>query len=204
MTSFCWRSTNLDKALVWFSRSVVLEATVHGVRTGHAPHGAWDRHHSCEFASEKSIPGAVFTTCCQTREATEFASSFQEPWWQLLCVLMAVLCLSPYETKMSVLNSLTVTNCIGQGFHEKLQFLTSKQIHLPLWILQVLCRVQRQVLNELISSHFNPVLILKKNKLNSVVWVPDRTIPTERPSLVGEVSATWSAWRIPTAVLSAF
>jgi hypothetical protein len=33
-------------------------------------------------------------------------------------VLMAVLCLSPYETEMSVLNFLTVTNCIGQDFHE--------------------------------------------------------------------------------------
>jgi hypothetical protein len=44
--------------------------------------------------------------------------------------------------------------------------------------------------------------VLKKN---SMVWVRERTIPTERPSLVVEVIAnflriegsTWSAWRIP-------
>jgi hypothetical protein len=49
---------------------------------------------------------------------------------------------------------------------------------------------------------------LKKTKLNSMVWVRERTIPIERPPLVGEVianflrmeGATWSAWRIPTAV----
>jgi hypothetical protein len=47
-------------------------------------------------------------------------------------------------------------------------------------------------------------------KLNSVAWVRERTIPTERPPLVGEVSvnffriqsAAWSAWRIPPAVIS--
>jgi hypothetical protein len=48
---------------------------------------------------------------------------------------------------------------------------------------------------------------LKKKKLNSVVVVRKRTIPTERPPLVDEVSANlrvegvaWSAQRIPTAV----
>jgi hypothetical protein len=47
---------------------------------------------------------------------------------------------------------------------------------------------------------------------NSMVSVRKQTIPTERPPLVSEVSAnflriegaTWSAWRIPTAVFSAF
>jgi hypothetical protein len=47
---------------------------------------------------------------------------------------------------------------------------------------------------------------------NSMVWVRERTIPTERPPIVGEVisnfmgikTATWSAWRIPTAVFSGF
>jgi hypothetical protein len=47
-----------------------------------------------------------------------------------------------------------------------------------------------------------------KLKLNSVAVVRKRTIPTERPPLVGEVSANllrvdgsaWSAQRIPTAV----
>jgi hypothetical protein len=50
------------------------------------------------------------------------------------------------------------------------------------------------------------------HKLNSVVWVRERTIPTEWPPLVGEVianflrieGATWSAWRIPTAIFSVF
>jgi hypothetical protein len=47
-----------------------------------------------------------------------------------------------------------------------------------------------------------------KTKPNSVALVRKRTIPTERPPLVGEVIAnlwriegvTWSAQRIPTAV----
>jgi hypothetical protein len=47
--------------------------------------------------------------------------------------------------------------------------------------------------------------------INSVVRVRKKTIPTERPQLVGEVranvlrieGATWSAWRIPTVVISA-
>jgi hypothetical protein len=45
-----------------------------------------------------------------------------------------------------------------------------------------------------------------------MVWVRERTIPIERQPLVGEVianvlrieGATWSAWRIPTAVFSVF
>ena len=37
-------------------------------------------------------------------------------------------------------------------------------------------------------------------KKNSVALVRKRTIPTERPPPVGEVSVTWSAQRIPTAV----
>jgi hypothetical protein len=49
-------------------------------------------------------------------------------------------------------------------------------------------------------------------KKNSMVWVRERTIPTERSPLVGEVianflrieGATQSAWRIPTAVFSVF
>jgi hypothetical protein len=47
---------------------------------------------------------------------------------------------------------------------------------------------------------------------NTVAWVSERTIPTELPPLVGEVSANfwgqrgveWSARRIPTAVISDF
>jgi hypothetical protein len=56
------------------------------------------------------------------------------------------------------------------------------------------------------------ILLFNKTKLNSIVWVRGRTIPTERPLFVGEVivnflrieGATWSAWRIPTAVFSVF
>jgi hypothetical protein len=43
-----------------------------------------------------------------------------------------------------------------------------------------------------------------------MVWVRERTIPTKRPQLVGEVianflrkeGATWLAWQIPMAVFS--
>jgi hypothetical protein len=55
-------------------------------------------------------------------------------------------------------------------------------------------------------------LLLISEIKNSMVWVRERTIPIERPPLVGEVianclrieGATWSAWRIPTAVFSVF
>jgi len=53
-----------------------------------------------------------------------------------------------------------------------------------------------------------PYYIITKTKLNSVALVRERTIPTERPLPVGEVSAyfcgyrgvTWLAQRFPTAV----
>ena len=55
------------------------------------------------------------------------------------------------------------------------------------------------------SSSPHPI---KDIKLNSVALVRERTILTERPPLVGEVSAnfcgsrgvTWSAQRVPTAI----
>jgi hypothetical protein len=34
-------------------------------------------------------------------------------------------------------------------------------------------------------------------KLNSMVWVRERTIPTERPPLVSEVIANFCGWRMP-------
>jgi hypothetical protein len=34
-------------------------------------------------------------------------------------------------------------------------------------------------------------------KLNSMVWVRERTIPTERPPLVGEVIANFCGYRVP-------
>jgi hypothetical protein len=51
---------------------------------------------------------------------------------------------------------------------------------------------------------------MHRTKLNFVALVREQTIPTERPPLVGEVSANflriegvaWSAQRIPTAVIS--
>jgi hypothetical protein len=39
-------------------------------------------------------------------------------------------------------------------------------------------------------------LKLKKRKLNSVAVVHKQTIPTERPPLVGEVSANLCGWRV--------
>jgi hypothetical protein len=65
-----------------------------------------------------------------------------------------------------------------------------------------------------LNHHYQPgILTSKLNlKLKSVALVRERTIPTERPPLVSEVSANilriegvaWSAQRIPTAVFSAF
>jgi hypothetical protein len=63
--------------------------------------------------------------------------------------------------------------------------------------------------NEVARMAMYSTLKLKKNFM---VWVRERTIPTERPPLVGEVianflridGATWPAWRIPTAVFSVF
>jgi hypothetical protein len=62
--------------------------------------------------------------------------------------------------------------------------------------------------------HYKPPdpIIRRIVQKNSVASVCKRTILTERPPLVIEVSAnflriegaTWSAWRIPTAVFSAF
>jgi hypothetical protein len=37
----------------------------------------------------------------------------------------------------------------------------------------------------------------KKKKINSMVWVSERTIPTERPPLVGEVIANLCGYRVP-------
>jgi hypothetical protein len=34
-------------------------------------------------------------------------------------------------------------------------------------------------------------------KINSMVWVRERTTPTERPPLVGEVIANFCGWRVP-------
>jgi hypothetical protein len=45
----------------------------------------------------------------------------------------------------------------------------------------------------------NPIEFLLRNwiKLNSMVWVLERTIPTDRPPLVGEVIANFCGYRLP-------
>jgi hypothetical protein len=60
--------------------------------------------------------------------------------------------------------------------------------------------------------YYNQPITYHKPKKNSMVWVREWTITTERTPLVGEVIANfllieggmWSAWRIPTAVFSVF
>jgi hypothetical protein len=57
-------------------------------------------------------------------------------------------------------------------------------------------------------NYINSIISQNIKKLNSVALVRERTIPTERPPLVGEVSANFlriesvalSAQRIPTVV----
>jgi hypothetical protein len=71
-------------------------------------------------------------------------------------------------------------------------------------------RLQLTMLNAELYN-LNPLSNIITNS-NFMVWVRERTIPTERPPLIGEVianflrieCATWSAWRIPTAVFSVF
>jgi hypothetical protein len=66
--------------------------------------------------------------------------------------------------------------------------------------------------NDFQSNKHATIEIYLQWTLNFVASVRKRTIPAERPPLVSEVSAnflriegaTWSAWRIPTAVFSAF
>jgi hypothetical protein len=41
----------------------------------------------------------------------------------------------------------------------------------------------------ILTLNFDVVIILEK--LNSVAWFPERTIPTEWPQLVGEVSVNF-------------
>jgi hypothetical protein len=63
--------------------------------------------------------------------------------------------------------------------------------------------------HSMIIINYTSYACLKKN---SMVWVRERTIPTERPLLVSKMianflrieGATWSAWWIPTAVFSVF
>jgi hypothetical protein len=62
------------------------------------------------------------------------------------------------------------------------------------------------------ATHLPLLPMTSLKKLNSMVWVRERTIPTERPPLVGEVGAnflriegaTWSTQRISTALFSVF
>jgi hypothetical protein len=74
----------------------------------------------------------------------------------------------------------------------------------------------RQSSSVMTKITYRPIMVwfflTGKVKDNLVGWVRERTIPLERPPLVGEVSAnffriqgaTWSAWWIPAAIFSAF
>jgi hypothetical protein len=70
--------------------------------------------------------------------------------------------------------------------------------------------VELEYVGSMVGSRLYDYCQALKTKLNSVVWVRERPIQTERPPLLGEVSAnflriegaTWSAQRIPTAVFS--
>jgi hypothetical protein len=68
-------------------------------------------------------------------------------------------------------------------------------------------------MTENFMDHYELITVQNAIYLNrlksSMVWVRKRTIPTERPPLIGGQllrieGATWSAWRIPTAVFSIF
>jgi hypothetical protein len=56
-----------------------------------------------------------------------------------------------------------------------------------------------QALNSFICVLINDMFHLTKlkTKLNSMVWVRERTIPTERPPLVGEVIVNFCGLRVP-------
>jgi hypothetical protein len=47
------------------------------------------------------------------------------------------------------------------------------------------------------SLKISSLRLIQRSKLNFVAWVRERTIPTERPPLVGEVSYNFCGWRVP-------
>jgi hypothetical protein len=47
------------------------------------------------------------------------------------------------------------------------------------------------------GTQSNGVIVFCLTKLNSMVWVRERTIPTERPPLVGEVISNFCGQRVP-------
>jgi hypothetical protein len=49
--------------------------------------------------------------------------------------------------------------------------------------------VQKQQLHKIVTSYLSFPLVWAKLKVNTVEFVRERTIPTERPPLVGEVTA---------------
>jgi hypothetical protein len=55
----------------------------------------------------------------------------------------------------------------------------------------------RYVLNSFSSTAEGLCLLVRVLKLNSVASVRQRTIPSERPPLVGEVSAKFCGYRVP-------
>jgi hypothetical protein len=59
--------------------------------------------------------------------------------------------------------------------------LTSDNVSVPLCVIFMVISI---IIEEKVM---HSILKLKKKKLNSIVWVRERTIPTKRPPLVSEV-----------------
>jgi hypothetical protein len=99
-------------------------------------------------------------------------------------------------------NQSTNTDHYGQYDYTRWELLIGSEVDYE-W------RTEQQNCNLQIKCRF--ARLKGKNK-NSVTWVRYRTIPTERPPLVGEITTNflriegtaWSAWRIPTTVISVF
>jgi hypothetical protein len=68
---------------------------------------------------------------------------------------------------------------------------TTSLLLTPVYVCQLLLQPIRYALRNSQSFKNFP---FSYTKLNSVTWVRERTIPTERPPLVGEVSANGSLW----------
>jgi hypothetical protein len=147
----------------------------------------------------------------------------------------ALLFASVYSTRSSLLSSwvspLSKSPVPGHSCWEKevkVLTVTDMEMFTPIQGNTVICNLSRlsgfdinllligKILVENYSNHkwlfFIHCSLVFTTKTNSVALVRDRTIPTERPPLVGKVSAnllriegnSWTAWRIPTAVFSDF
>jgi hypothetical protein len=59
-----------------------------------------------------------------------------------------------------------------------------------LWMYRKLCRKRVGLFSQLFKG-IHEVVSMLKTKLNSVAWVRERTISTDRPPFVGEISANF-------------